>query len=315
MAIRTARAVTEEVREVAQSSVGNLARVRENNSERDVHKLADKFKLTLPIPLSLFKAGDKTIHYVKMSNWASFLLSFNLWHHLCGLGSPDMGKCGHIWTTFWEQFQQTNPGHEVFSRDGRDGFDLSRCCGLLLHGDEGRTLRKQAILILSCHSILGYGIRTSCSTRKKDIHKLNYLKSTWATRFLLGILPKTMHSVDEESTESDDDVWGSDVYESLLNAVAQDLKHLWEQGMVSPLDGQKYFFCIINVIGDWPWLQKAGHLGRSFMNAAKHSSTSRSTPKGICHQCCADQPGCIFSEHSFTVHKCAFSFGSDAYQE
>ena len=55
---------------------------------------------------------------------------------------------------------------DVFSRDGQDGFDISRRCGLLLHGDEGRSLRKQAILILSCHSILRYGIRTSCSTRK-----------------------------------------------------------------------------------------------------------------------------------------------------
>ena len=26
------------------------------------------------------------------------LLSFNLWHHLCGLDSPEMGKRGHIWT-------------------------------------------------------------------------------------------------------------------------------------------------------------------------------------------------------------------------
>ena len=46
---------------------------------------------------------------------------------------------------------------------------------------------------------------------QKDTHKLNYLKPTWATRFLLGILPKAMYSMDDESAESDDDTGGSDV--------------------------------------------------------------------------------------------------------
>ncbi|CAL1172693.1 unnamed protein product [Cladocopium goreaui] len=58
----------------------------------------------------------------------------------------------------------------------------------------------------------------------------------------------------------------------LLNVVAKDLRHLFEHGIVNPLDGQRYFFCIVNVMGDWPFIQRAGHLARSFYNAAKHAS-------------------------------------------
>ena len=43
-------------------------------------------------------------------------------------------------------------------------------------------------------------------------------------------------------------------------------------------------------MGDWPWMVKAGCLGRSFHNAAKRQS-SRAAPKGICHNCCADMEG------------------------
>lgn len=297
VAIRTAKAVAEEVPEVSKSSLGRLAEMGEKNSERDVHRLTKKFKLTLPVQMSTFKVGREQIHYIKMTAWAQFLLSRNLWHHLAGLDSPDMDKCQQTWTLFWERFKKMRPSHEVF---GRPGFDFSRCCGLLLHGDEGRGLRKSAVLVLAAHSILGYGIRTSRKSNKDDVHKLNYLKSTWVTRFLLGILPKSMYSMDEnagQDDECDDGGFQSDVYEGLLNVVAKDLRHLFEHGIVNPLDGQRYFFCIVNVMGDWPFIQRAGHLARSFYNAAKHARASQTTiPKGICHRCLADRPGCVWED-------------------
>lgn len=288
----------EEVPQAASSSLGNLGRINENNSERDVHRLTKKFSLTLPIPLSQFKIGGEMIAYIKMSSWAKFLLSQNLWHHLAGLSAPNMQKCQHSWVTFWERFRQVRPDHEIYSRPG---FDFSRCCCLLLHGDEGRSLRKKTILIMSAHSILGYGIRTSHQSNKREIHKLNYQKSTWATRFLLGVLPKCLYSMDDEASNGDLDDGESDAYEMLLKRIAEDMRELFDNGIVSPWDNCRYYFCTVNVMGDWPFIQRAGHLSRSFYNAAKHSSSSTAL-KGICHRCRADHPGFEWEDFS-VVHQ------------
>jgi len=301
MAVRTAKAVQQEVPEVARSSLGRLADIKEKNAERDVHKLTSKFKLTLPIPMSSFKAGWETFQYLKMSSWAYFLLSRNLWHHLAGLESPDMPKCQQSWSLFWERFRQVRPGHEIYRRPG---FDFSRCCALLLHGDEGRSLRKAAVLILAAHSILGYGTRTSSTSRKAELHKLNYKKTTWITRFLLGVLPKAFYSMDGDDgggSERENEEFQSDIYENLLNAIATDLRNLFDHGIVSPLDGQRYFFCTLNVMGDWPFIQRSGHLARSFFNAAKHAKPTKTDPKGICHRCLADRPGVLWEDFQSQV--------------
>ncbi len=292
VAVRTAKAVTEEIPEAASSSLGRLARIREKNAERDVHRVSTRYQLTLPLQLSDLKVGHHTIKYLRMSAWATFLLGRNLWHHLAGLETPDSQKCQETWSLFWRRFRVLRPDHEIFHRPG---FDYSRCCALLLHGDEGRSLRKSAILILAAHSILGYGIRTSCKTSNTESHRLNYVKSTWVTRFLLGVLPKSLYSMgddidDFQDEECESDELDSDVYEGLLKVIAEDLRDLFDTGLVNPLDQQRYFFCCINVMGDWPFLQRAGHLNRSFYNAAKHAA-SKSEPKGICHRCLGDRLG------------------------
>ena len=284
VAIRSAKAVTEEVPEALESSLGSLAALPEKNSERDFHKLTGKFKLSIPLPLSAFKVGNESFNYLKMSHWAKFLLERNLWHHLSGLETPNDEKCKLVWRDFWAKFKKLKPGHEVFQSPH---VDLERCCGLLLHGDEGRSARKSAILILAAHSIVGYGIRTSSEQFKNSLLKLNYKRPTWVTRFLLGVLPKSSYTIEGDEDSEDGDA-NSNVYESLLQAVAEDLKSLFTEGITSPLDGKRYFFTVLNVMGDWPFIQKAGNLGRSFYNAAKHATTS-SIPKGVCHRCMADK--------------------------
>ena len=174
VAIRSALAVTEEVPEAAKSSLGYLARIPEKNSERDLHTLTSRFKLALPIPLSEFTVCNEPFQYVKMSNWAKFLLERNLWHHLAGVDSPDAERCETVWSEFWATFRHTRPNHEIFASQH---VDLKRCCCLLLHGDEGRSAKKLPILISAAHSILGYGIRSSNARFSKDMHKLNYKKT------------------------------------------------------------------------------------------------------------------------------------------
>ena len=67
----------------------------------------------------------------------------------------------------------------------------------------------------------------------------------------------------------------------------QDMIKVWEHGVRGP-HGEKYSFVILNIMGDWPFHQKAFSLKRCFANDSKQA-TSRQTAKGICHLCLADQ--------------------------
>lgn len=106
MAIRTAKAVVEEVPSAAQSSVASLAACRENNSERDTGRVAKRFGLKLPIPLSRVQLGSDEIPFLKMSDWATFILQAHLWHRLCGLTDRDQQRCCDIWQSFWTRYRK-----------------------------------------------------------------------------------------------------------------------------------------------------------------------------------------------------------------
>ena len=285
MAIRTAKSVVEEVPEVAQSSVGTLARCHEDHSERDAHRVSKRFGLTLPLPLTDILVGGETVPFIKMTHWAEFLLQHSLWHRLCGLDHPDEKRTGEIWTSFWNRYKKINPGHEIFTRRGHD---FSRTCGLMLHGDEGRSLRKSPIMVISTHSVMGFGISTSCPKYKDGYlaQKLNYEKSTWTTRFLLSVLPKHYYNEDDED-------WESDPFQDLMLGISMDLRKLYDDG-IQTKDG-RFFFCILNVMGDWPFIQKCGALGRSYLNISKASS-SKTASKGICHLCKADMAGVVWED-------------------
>lgn len=247
-------------------------------SERDAHRLSKKYKITLGLPLNSLKVPTGVIHYVKMSAWASFIMKHNLWHNLTGLETPNHDRCCAIWTLFWERYRKINGGHEVFQRED---IDLSRTCALLIHGDEGRTLKKAPIMILSAHSVLGHGISTSKKRDEFAFNRMNFEHSTWTTRFLLSVLPRSFYKLDDGQE--------IDVFQDLLRVLTQDLRMLYETG-VTDRSGKKKFFATIRVMGDWPFIVKAGCLNRSFQNVAKHQ-TSKASPKGICHRCCADLPG------------------------
>ena len=272
LAIRTAKAVTREVPAARETSFGALAKCTEKNSERDTHRLTSKYRLALPIKLSEVELAAGKVHYFKMSSWVDFILEYNLWHLLAGLEAPDHDKCSRIWASFWNNYKDIDPGHEVFQR----GIDLSRTAALLLHGDGGRSHRKSEIMVFSAHSALGFGLSTSNWPTTADM-KLNYGRSSWTTRYLLAVLPKACYNKDNDTTVA--------VFQHLLQVLSDDLRTLLDG--VKDREGRTFQFAVLKIKGDWPFIQKAGHLGRSFMNAAKHQTSSKPL-KGICHLCRAD---------------------------
>jgi len=271
VAIRNAQAFVEEVPEAASSSIADLASCSQFHSERDTHRLTKRFQLSLDIPISEMLVGDVNLPFLKMSDWAKFFVSHGLWYHLAGMKKPSEDT-KTIWQRFWGRYRAVNPKHEVFSRKD---LDLGNTCGYMIHGDEGRSQEKAPILVVAAHSVLGFGLRTS--TFPHDDLKLNYESPTWTTRFLLAVAPRTVYA------DSDDHI------QTILHYISADMKDLYEKGVVGP-DGETMYFCPIALMGDWPFIAKAGSLSRTFLNISKHPN-ARSDPKGICHRCQADRRG------------------------
>lgn len=117
--------------------------------------------------------------------------------------------------------------------------------------------------------------------------KLNYEKPTLTTRYVISVLPK--HYYNEENAGD----WEIDPFQELSAAITEDLRDLYDNGIDTP-DG-RFYFCVVNVMGDWPFIQKIGNLSRSYLNISK-AATSRTAPKGICHICKADMVGVIWED-------------------
>ena len=273
--MRAAQALVEELPAASETSIGALAACSENNAERALHALSAKFKLTLPVEICpLMGVHDEMIPYLPLSSWARAIMSKNLWFSLSGLDAPDAERSAAQWTLFWDNFRQLHPSHPVCSRSRED---LSRTAAIILHGDEGRSRKKTAILILAAHSALGRGTGLQGSEAKEFAHqRLNYAGNTLCTRWLLAALPRYMYE-DERGPN----------LQIVLRTLVEDMNGLLNAG-IKGLDGKTYYMAVVHCIGDWPWLAKAFEFQRSFSNSAKQPS-SKTAARGICHVCLADQ--------------------------
>ena len=287
-AIRTAQAVLQEVPQAGNTSVNTMAACGVKNSERDAHRMARRCQLTLPINISECCIQGCVLPLILLSSWLLFLVSKNLLHTLCGLSEPDLARCDAIWTCFWSRYRKICPNHDVFRRAQAGEINLAKTIALLVHGDEGRTKKKAGILIVSCHSILGYGCKSSTAHGAEDYCKQlpNMVGHTLTSRWILGCLPKSYY----------DGAGGDDFFQQYLGVFTDDILKVYRDGVKAP-NGDTYTFVVLHCIGDWPFLAKAFNLSRSFANCSKQA-TSRGIPKGICHICRADQPGFPWEDFS-----------------
>ena len=171
----------------------------------------------------------------------------------------------------------------MFERARNGELSLRRTYAVVVHGDEGRSKRKSAFLVLNWHSTLGRGVETALSEAnnpytKKYLKMLpNFVGHSYTSRFMLSALPK------EDYTGK-----RSFAFDTLMQAVAEEIQDLAVSGITH--DGETHFLYCVGCVGDWPWLQKSGQLERTFMNVPKHGgNVNRADCKGICHLCKAGQ--------------------------
>ena len=293
-AVRTARDFAADLGTEAASRVGGLldvARCSDSNAERDTRRvLANKFKLSLPIPLSPLGSEDhlKGLPVLRLRDWANYLISTNKWHIVAGLRNPHGQREGDIFQCFWDHYRKLNPNHQIFSLADSGQLCLRRTCPLAFHGDEGRSRKHQPFLVCSVHSLLGYGLGPSQAAllereRAGEAIKRPYLKQnpnflghSYTHRFILGCLTKKQAA-------------NKQIFQSFLGKIVEEAAFMHDEGVACPFTGLQYHMALIAVVGDWPWLAKAASMERHFSTMQKHRVT-REPPKGFCHYCLAGTP-------------------------
>ncbi|CAE7295740.1 unnamed protein product [Symbiodinium sp. CCMP2592] len=265
-AVRSARAVVEEVPAAEHTSIGRIARLAENDSEDAFHRLARDVGLALPVQTSHLTLSFDSVPALLPSAWLKFILANNLFFSLSGLTEPDHQRSAGQWGCFWERYKALFPNHDIFATKSAE--QLTRTCALVLHGDEGRSKKKLPLMIISCRSVLGKGSHVTSrglhTTEEFLKQELNMLGHTWATRFLLATMPRALYDDDKTCQ-----------LEELFSHIVADLRALFRDGMTCPLTGETYYMAVINIIGDWPFLAKAFNWSRTFGNSAKAETSKK----------------------------------------
>ena len=293
-AIRAAQAVVSDLGEegVAKSKgLLDLSRCSEHHSERDVEVVTRRFQLQLPVRITeLIKSPGVRypggFHVIALQSWLEFLITYNVWHVMLGLYQPDDNRQRAILSLFWKKYRALKPNHQVWAIFDKYKIDTSRCCPVILHGDEGRGRKKSPFLICSYHSFIGYGTHLANAKRTHRSYRamrLNYAGSTHVHRMISACLPKMVR----------DHVALQDILTFLADSSLQAL----QEGIVGS-DGHRYTMATLQVCGDWQWLAKCGSLNRTFANCPKRPLSEKSVPKGICHLCFAGRCGFPFEDLS-----------------
>lgn len=283
-AIQTARSIVKDFGDstvVRDSGIQEVANCRLQHSEHELNRIAESYNLCLPVPLSPIEPDQEELVGLKLTNWAKLLLKENLWHILAGLRQPDSERSKCIWKSFWERYQEIDPAHPIYERARAGLIDLCQTAAVLYHGDEGRGRKRGAVMISNFYSLLGRGTSMANRVRKGRFikHKLNYVGSTYSTRFLSGILPKHLYGKKEHALRS------------LFRFGASEAEHMFYKGVTCPR-GTQHYMCLLHICGDWPFLMKCGNLGRGFTRSAKTEHANTKTPAaGVCHLCLAGTKG------------------------
>ena len=243
------------------------SRLSQTGHENRLSNQLAAYGLTANIPISYVDIGLKVKHPVHQLK--------DLVQTLDTRGKLDMllmGNTGASLEQFWGEFRKHQPDHPIYDlHRGREG----QCLPMMLHFDEGSTLKKRQIMIVQLQPLLGRGTRKRKGSL--EVPGCNFLGNSLTTRFLYSVMLARLYGGKFKNKP----------LQRLVDHLAADLARCFREGVeVSTRGGTERLFLVpLGCKGDWPALVKVGSLTRHFgRKAAKNS-------KGICHLCKADQEG------------------------
>ena len=226
--------------------------------------------------------------YLKPSDVLKCLLTSYPWTLLGGLnpGAPSQ----NMLETFWLMYKQEHSSHQVYSMEKEGKLQFKTCIPLLLHGDGGRTLKKQPLEVISLFAPLGLDteqepFKCSCINCQEysgqDLaspfaQRLNSQHSSYLSHFLLLAFPSKHY----RETPG--------LLAGMLSVISEDLRQVCLEGI--PFKGAVYHFGILGMKGDLEYHAKTGFLSRSYQNVGHRN------PIPCCHECLAGSPMIPFED-------------------
>ena len=258
------------------------------NASRDVHDMLSTFNLGLKVPRECISYAVDTgeapikLPWIRPSQWVTFLVA-KYPEAMFGIANQVGGQL----QAFWECYRESHPGHEVFCSSR-----LRRTIPLLLHGDEGRYLKRSNYLIMTIESCLGRPVsKMQCCTCKDDpaLSRYNDLDvephpkraraskqhcnskgHPYLSKFLCcGMATKEYKEHPELMFEA-------------FRLLTEDLEDLCSNGVEIPGYGH-FYGGFLGLKGDMAFHHNIGHLTRSYRNLGKERDFA------MCHLCLAGE--------------------------
>lgn len=285
--------VAEEVDGALSAELLRIAKMNPGNAERDLHPILLRNGLELPMTLTELSFGSASVHVVRISTWFSYVLEHKPSVLLAGFPQTHATEAGEMLAAFWEAYKFEEPDHQVFQQHQHR---LRSCVPFYLFSDDGRSLRKSKLLVLSFETPFGRETASQVNeqgkmaAKKKPKHARmleqrpqDLLDAQYDNGRLSSFLSRFLYCVVPHGSYTDE------VYMGLLHDIAVDCKRLFEQGV--RIQGTTWFGVCLGMKGDAPALAKAGRLVRSF-----YHDTEDGGP--ICAYCLAGTTGYPYSDTS-----------------
>jgi hypothetical protein len=181
---------------------------------------------------------------------------------------------------FWERFEALEPGNSVFDAFRSGVLRRDRSIPMLLHGDEGRTRKRQAMMVFNCHGLIGKGCKPFAETHSQAprVRQLktgvNIAGHSMSTRFLLFVLARANYGP------------SSAYLYKMIDEVVEEFVKLQTDGIL--IGSERWNIIILGAVGDLMFFSKVGKFTRSFAHVAKRSN--QGVLNGLCHCCLAGKP-------------------------
>ena len=245
-------------------------------------------QLTVPLAVHSFIEGAVTVRHIQVGTWFRYLLNVRNGGQLLGGFAPNDRWAGLCLKSFWLAFEKEKPSHAVFSlRRHR----LDRVIPFAVHLDEGRGLRKSAVLVVHTQGIFGAETASNFHQERlflwddhlsevqlREVMLRNQFHNargcTFSSRMLHTILPKAQYTKGNSA-----------VFTAVLEKLREECTSLLEDG-VRLHDDSQYYGALIAVKGDAPALLKAGNFVRNFQCLGNP----------ICWECMAGAPHVPFED-------------------
>ena len=277
----------------ARQQLGGVLSQSDTNASRHLRSVVNRFRLDLRVPISTFvyeEQGDTVVMpYFRPGDFLKTLMES---HSDLLLGGHVLGSIAatRMLDVFWQNYSLEHTTHPVVGMP-RDLQKLH--IPLMLHGDGGRTQKKQPLEIVSLEPVIGVdtcsGLKSQCSCREtmqvggdkaRDpaTQRLNCRHNSYLQKFLLFAYPSKHYPK------------MPGLLCALHKLICQQLAAVCATGIV--VNERRYFFGIIGYKGDFEWHAKLVEYTRNY------SHLGRVREIGCCPECAAGSPGVPFEDIS-----------------